>query len=124
MHVGHVLLIDWALADRNLTPGSVKLYAKGSMSALSLYAAALDPRVTEVIANYPSDTHWSGPALLNVLRFTDLPEVAGLIAPRKLTFLHPPTTAYEMTRSIYRTQRAQKSFRQAASLPEAVSAAN
>ena len=49
-----------------------------------IYAAATDERVTRVIVEDPPYSHWQGSAMLNALRFIDLPEVAALIAPREL----------------------------------------
>lgn len=112
--------IDWALTDRNLTRPHVILYAKGEMAAFALHAAALEPRVTGVILNQPPASHWQGAPLLNVLRVTDLPEIAGLVAPRPLRFLGEMPASYDLTQRIFHTQRAERAIRENRSLPEAL----
>ena len=37
-------------------------------------------RITRVILEDPPSSHWQGPALLNILEVTDLPEAAALVA--------------------------------------------
>ena len=46
-------------------------------------------------------SHREGPVLLNVLRYTDLPEVAALLAPRQLTFYGRVPEAYRFAQGIY-----------------------
>ena len=42
-----------------------------------------------------------GPIFLNVLRHTDLPEAAALLAPRHLNFYGRMPAAFELTRELY-----------------------
>jgi hypothetical protein len=79
-----------------------------------------DDRVQQVILNGAPGSHWQGPALLNVLRMTDIPEVAGVFAPRRLVSLTKLPESFEHARSRYRLQRASDRFVQSASLPEAL----
>jgi hypothetical protein len=65
-------------------------------------------------------SHWRGPALLNVLRVTDIPEVAGIFAPRRLVSLTKLPESFEHARNSYRLQRASDQFVQSSSLPEAL----
>ncbi|MBE0545079.1 MAG: hypothetical protein IH623_27380 [Verrucomicrobia bacterium] len=44
-----------------------------------------------------------GPIFVNVLRVLDVPETFGLLAPRPLTIATSQATAFERTRSLYRT---------------------
>ncbi len=90
------------------------------MGALAIHAAALDERISRVILDDPPASHWQGPALLNVLRITDLPEVAALMAPREIVSLTPLPEAYRYTRSIFCLFGKSDSIRQAASLAEAL----
>lgn len=53
-------------------------------------------------------------------RITDLPEVAGLVAPREIVSLTPLPEAYRYIRSIFRLYGANDSIRQAASLAQAL----
>ncbi|MBI3869489.1 MAG: acetylxylan esterase [Verrucomicrobia bacterium] len=112
--------VEWSLKDRQLRPERIALYGRGAMSTLTLYAALFAPKVTEVILNRPSATHWNeAPALLNVLRGTDVAEVAGLLAPRGIKFVGAPGPEFELTQSIYRLEKASDQIQQARSLPGA-----
>jgi hypothetical protein len=91
------------------------------MGALALYAAGIDARITRVILDNPPTSHWEGePALLNVLRHTDLVEAAALMAPRSIVSLTPLAPAWEYTRSIYKLYGKPEQFRQARGLSEAL----
>lgn len=112
--------VEWAVNEEKVSAPSISLYGKGDMAAVALYAALLDPRITRVIVNDVSGSHWQGPALLNVLRVTDIPEVAGALAPRRLVSVTRFPASFEHTRGIYRLQRAAEQFVQAGSLAEAL----
>ena len=117
--------VDWAAG---LEPGQsrqkppIVLYGKGDMAALSLYAGLLDERVSRVILNDPPTTHRSAsaPALLNVLRVTDLPEVAAAFAPRRLVFVPEVPAAYEGARGAYALHDRADALTRAGSLAEAL----
>jgi cephalosporin-C deacetylase-like acetyl esterase len=112
--------IDFLTKDQGLNLKSVSVYGRGNAGPLGLYAAALDPRISRVILEDPPESHWQGPPLLNVLRITDLPEAAGLLAPRELVSLTPLPRAYDHTASIYALYGSRDSIRQAAGLYEAM----
>ena len=112
--------VEWALTEPGLKPLRVILHGKRDMAALVLYAALFDERITQVVLDDPPGSHWQRPALLNVLRVTDLPEVAAALAPRRLTFVTDPPRSFDLTRSIYRLRGAGRQFLQAPSLPEAL----
>ena len=116
--------IEWAVREEKADATNISLYGKEDMAALALYAALFDERVSQVIMNAPPASHWQSPALLNVLRVTDLPEVAGALAPRRLTFIREIPPAFELTRTIYGKLGAQKHLTSSASLPEALHAAS
>lgn len=112
--------VEWAHADAKLRPPTVSLYGKGESGILALYAALLDSRVGQVIVNNPPASHWQGPALLNVLRLTDIPEVAGALAPRRLVSLTRLPEAFDLTLLVYRREKASTRFVRADSLPQAL----
>lgn len=112
--------VDYLTEEEKLNLGSISLYARKHMGGLALHAAAFDTRIGRVILDGAPASHWQGPALLNVLRYTDLPEVAGMVAPREIVSLTPLPGEYRYTRSIYSLQGASGSIRQAASLGEAL----
>ena len=93
--------------EEKLPLTSIAVYGRKDMGALVLYAAALDTRITRVILNDPPATHRQGPALLSILRITDLPEAAALLAPREIVLLTPLPPAYRYTASIFALYGAQ-----------------
>jgi len=112
--------VRWAIDEEKMSAASISLYGKGEMGILALYAALFDDRVRQVILNDPPASHWQRPALLNVLRVTDIPEVAGALAPRRLVSLTKPPATFDFTQRIYRLERVSNQFTQSASLPEAL----
>jgi hypothetical protein len=112
--------VEWAVDEEKLAASAISLYGKGDMGILALYAALLDRRIQQVILNDPPASHWQRPALLNVLRVTDIPEVAGALAPRRLVSLTKLPDAFGYSREAYRMQGASAQFVQSGSLPEAL----
>ena len=90
------------------------------MSATALYAAALDERITRVIVDDPPDSHWRGPAYLNVLRYTDIPEVAGLVAPREIVSLTRLPGSFDLTSRIMKLHPKSAGIREARGLGDAL----
>lgn len=74
---------------------------RGASGVLGLYAAILDPRIHQVMLVEPPSTHAESPTFLNILRHTDLPEAAALLAPRHLTFFARVPDAFDYTRHMY-----------------------
>ncbi|MBI3416142.1 MAG: acetylxylan esterase [Verrucomicrobia bacterium] len=112
--------IEWAVNDEKIPSRKIALYGKDDMAALSIYAAMFDARVTQVIVSDPPASHWQRPALLNVLRVTDLPEAAAALAPRRLVGIRSLPIAFDLTRAIYGVLGVKKNLATAASLPEAL----
>jgi cephalosporin-C deacetylase-like acetyl esterase len=94
--------VDYLVEDQKFDLSSVSLYGRREMSGLALHAAALDNRISRVIVDNPPASHWQAPALLNVLRVTDLAEVAAMVAPREIVSLTPLPETFGYTRSIFR----------------------
>jgi hypothetical protein len=112
--------VDFLKGDQGFPLSQISVYGRRNMGPLGIYAAALDPRITRVILDDAPASHWQGPALLNVLRITDLPEAAALIAPRSLVSLTPLAKQYDYTRSIYRLYGKASAVREAGGLSEAL----
>ena len=112
--------IDYLREAEGLALSSVSVYARKEMAVPAMYAAALDERITRVILDDPPYSHWQGPAILNALRFTDLPEVAALLAPRELVSLMPLPDPYRFTLSVYGLYGKKDRIREARSLDGAV----
>jgi cephalosporin-C deacetylase-like acetyl esterase len=88
----------------------VALAGSGEMAVVALYAALLDGHVDSVILdappptqNAPSQPDGRGPALemLNCLRITDLPQVAGLLYPKELVFIGEVPISFGWTVELY-----------------------
>lgn len=86
--------------------------ARGEMGAIALYAALLDGDVTAVLLrdppatqNAPSEPDGRGEAIemLNCLRITDLPQVAGLLFPANIVGIGPLPDSYDWARKLYST---------------------
>jgi len=112
--------VQWATEEEKVSASSISVYGKGEMGILGLYAALFDERIQQVILNDPPASHWQRPALLNVLRVTDVAEVAGALAPRRLVSLTKLLEAFDYTKRIYGLQRASSQIVQSGSLPEAL----
>jgi cephalosporin-C deacetylase-like acetyl esterase len=112
MHVGqtvdsirlaHVIAaVAKAREQAGVDPARIMVAGRGISGALGLYAAILDPKIQQVMLLDPPSSHVEGPIFLNILRHTDLPEAAALIAPRRLLFYARTPDAYEYTRGIYK----------------------
>ncbi|HWO00082.1 MAG TPA: acetylxylan esterase [Blastocatellia bacterium] len=81
----------------------IALAGSGEMAVVALYAALLDGKIDAVILHNPPATQDapSNPQgigdsieMLNCLRITDLPQVAGLLFPAELVFLGPRPSSY------------------------------
>jgi cephalosporin-C deacetylase-like acetyl esterase len=92
--------VDYVLSRTDVAPTGLRLVGQGAGALWALYAAALDPRISSVVAerglvSYRSlaradrYTHGAGIFIRGVLKHFDLPRVAAAIAPRPLTLLSP-----------------------------------
>ena len=70
-------------AQPNLTKASLALNASGNAAALCLYASLFENGVNELDLQALPASHHDGPALLNVLRFMDLPQALSMAASRR-----------------------------------------
>ena len=91
-------------------PGRIALAGSGEMAAVVLYAALLDGNVSAVLLHKPPATQDApgnkqglGDAIemLNCLRITDLPQVAGLLFPAELVFVGPRPSTYNWAEELY-----------------------
>jgi cephalosporin-C deacetylase-like acetyl esterase len=112
--------VDYVSTAAGVKLDGVSIYGRKQMGSLALYAAAFDPRIKRVILDDAPASHWQGPPLLFVLRVTDLPEAAGLMAPREIVSLTPFRDAWSYTSSIYALYGKKNMMRQAGDLGEAL----
>ncbi len=111
MHVGHTIdsmrlwdvlrALQALRAQPGVDPDRILAGGQGVSGVLALYAALLDPGVHQVVLQNPPSSHLDGPYFLNILRYTDLPEAAALLAPRRLNFLGRMPAAFESARRVY-----------------------
>jgi cephalosporin-C deacetylase-like acetyl esterase len=89
----------------------ISLAAKGEIAAIALYAALLDGKVKTLFLdsppatqNAPSRPDGRGPAIemLHCLRFTDLPQVAGLLHPTEVVLAGEIPNNYDWAESVCR----------------------
>ncbi len=90
------------LREESVT-GPVAVYGQGYTASLAIYAALLDPQITEIILADPPTTHEDPgtPEFLGVLRIGDLPQNLALAYPRPITFVGKMPEAYTWTRQLY-----------------------
>jgi cephalosporin-C deacetylase-like acetyl esterase len=88
-------------AEEGIDPERIMILGKGISGALGLYAALLEPRVHQVMLMDAPSSHRDGPIFLNIMRLTDLPEAAALLAPRRLNFYGQMPDAYSYTKHVY-----------------------
>ncbi len=102
--------IELARQLPGVDPDRIAIAARGEMAAVALYAALLDGHL-EMVAleqppatqNAPSNPDGTGEAIemLNCLRFTDLPYVAGLLYPADLVFVGERPDSYSWAEKLY-----------------------
>lgn len=112
--------IDYLGEGEGLQLTSISAYGRKDMGALALYAGAFDKRISRVIVEDLPPSHWESPGLLNILRITDLPEIAGLMAPREIVSLTPTPKTYAYTSLIYALYGKKQGIRQAGDLGQAL----
>jgi cephalosporin-C deacetylase-like acetyl esterase len=112
--------LDYLAEVEKLDLSNVSIYARKEMGVPALYAAILDDRIKRVILDDPPSSHWQGPAILNALRFTDLAEVASMVAPRELVTLTPLPDAWRMTTAVYALHGPRARLRRAHALADAL----
>jgi len=86
----------------------VLVAGEGPAAVWAAYAAALDERIAGAVLCRPRLGHMEPdtPALLNVLRVCDVPDVLGMIAPRALSICGLPAERLAKVRAIYRAAGA------------------
>jgi cephalosporin-C deacetylase-like acetyl esterase len=112
--------MDYLVEHEKLNLSAVSVYGRGKMGVVALYSAALDDRVTRVIVEDVPGSHWTGPPFLNVLRYTDLAEVAGMVAPREIVSLTRFPAEFDYTMKIFGLHGKAENLRIADSLGEAL----
>lgn len=107
------LIEGFALVCQRLQTGPTALYGQGSTAPSAIYAAVLNPEVSELILSAPPESHEDNdtPEFLGVLRVGDLPHNLALVYPRPITIIGELPPAYEWTRDLYQKLGAEDKFR-------------
>ncbi|MEN6607808.1 MAG: acetylxylan esterase [Bryobacteraceae bacterium] len=87
--------------QEGVDPARITVCGKGVSGILGLYAAVLNTSIHQVMLMDPTTSHAQGPIFLHILRYSDLPEIAALLAPRRLNFYARVPREYEYTKNIY-----------------------
>ena len=97
------LLAGAALMREQHVTGPIAAYGRGDTAVLAIYAALLDPQISEVILANPPESHENPetPDFLGILRCGDLPQNLALLYPRPITFIGKMPAGYEWTKSVY-----------------------
>jgi len=92
-----------ALLRQEAVTGPVAVYGQGYTAPLAVYAALVDPQITEIVLADPPTSHEDPetPEFLGVLRVGDLPHNLALAYPRRITFVGKVPEAYTWTRQLY-----------------------
>lgn len=100
-------------------PDNISILAQGEMAAIAPYVALLDGSVKALLLKDPPPTqnvasHPAGKGeaieMLNSLRVTDLPQVAGLMFPNKLVVIGNQPMAYEWTENLYKNLNRSEAY--------------
>ncbi len=94
--------------------GKVPVYVlgEGPAGVLAAYAALWEPQIAGAILNKPPLGHMEAdaPALLNVLRVCDIPDVPGMLAPRPFVIYSDRAGTLEKVAAIYATAGEPRQF--------------
>ncbi len=101
IRIGSVLAAASVLRQRAGADRRVAVSGVGPAAGWALYAAALDQSIAQAILVRAPASHLDGLVLLGALRHADLPDVAALVAPRRLTFYGSMPESYSRTREVY-----------------------
>ena len=99
----HDLLAGTALMRQEPATGQTVLFGQGETAALAIYAAILDPKISEIILDSPPETHARSETaeFLGILRVGDLPQNLALLYPRPITFIGKIPPAFAWTKQVY-----------------------
>lgn len=112
--------VDFLIDGEKLPIASLTVFGRQAMGMVAIYAGAVEERISRVVLDRPPESHWDGPAVMHALRYTDIPEVAGLIAPREVAFLGRIPAAYRSVETVARLYPDGKPVRRVTSLGEAM----
>ncbi len=101
IRIGSILAGVQLVRERTGETRNVAVSGIGPAAGWALYAAALDETVDHAILVRAPSSHIDGPVLLGAARHADLPDIAALMAPRRLTFYGGMPAEYSRTVEVY-----------------------
>ncbi len=114
------LLAAVAILKQTPVTGPLAIYGQGYTAPLAIYAALLNPQITEIILADPPGSHEdpTTPEFLGILRIGDLPHNLALAFPRPITFVGSVPEAYQWTQQLYEKLGAANRLRVIASMSD------
>lgn len=114
------LLAGLAALRAQQSVGETAVYGTGGWCVPAIYAAILDPAVSEVVLEAPPASHEDPdtPEIMGVLRVGDLPHNLALLYPRPITFVGAIPEAYRWTVDTYTKLGAAERIRVIADVSE------
>lgn len=86
--------VDWLHGHPDVDPRSIAILGEGDQGVAALLAAGMDERIWLTVADCARTTYRDGgvglPVIPNILRVADVPQLASLVAPRRLWLYHVP----------------------------------
>ena len=101
IRIGSVLTGLQVLREKIGSDQEVAVSGIGPAAGWALYASAMDESISHAILIRAPASHVDGPILLGALRYVDLPDVAALLAPRRLTFYGGMPPQYSRAKDVY-----------------------
>ncbi len=101
-------------------PNNISIIAEGEMTVIASYAALLDGNIKKLLIKDPpatqnvaSEPSGKGEAIemLNSLRVTDLPQVAGLMFPNELVVIGELPDTFKWTENLYENLNKEDAFK-------------
>jgi dienelactone hydrolase len=92
-----------SLLRKDAATEMVAVYGQGHTAAIAIYAALLDPQISEIVLADCPTTHEDPqtPEFLGILRIGDLPHNLALAYPRPITFVGQMPDAFTWTQRLY-----------------------
>ncbi|MBD3342170.1 MAG: T9SS type A sorting domain-containing protein, partial [Candidatus Lokiarchaeota archaeon] len=108
-----------------IDPDRLGIAATDEMTAVALYAAFMDGNVPVTLLksppatqDAPDDSIGAGLEMLNVLRFTDLSQVAGMLFPAELVIVDEMPSTFSWAQSLYHILGKPEIFQHVANLAQ------
>ena len=114
------LAVECLMQQEDVKDRKLYLCGRGESGVAALYYALLDERVAGVAAEYCPGTHLDGAPILGVLRHFDMPQAAGLMAPRKVSLASPSYINWSWTGRVFARVGCQDNFSIAADMRDAL----